>query len=80
METGWAIVGHSANEGIETLYNTLSQYGIKPKEFMLYGDIRTFIRANDLDESQAMAFHKGRYVGNVDDVVNYLNGKGLKVT
>lgn len=78
FENGWAIIGHSANEGIETLYNTLSQYGIKPKEFMLYGDIRTFIRANELDESQAMAFHKGRYVGNVNDVLNYLNGKGLK--
>lgn len=69
---GWAIVGHSANEGIETLYNTLSQYGIKPKEFMLYGDIRTFIRANELDESQAMAFHRGTYVGNLEQTKDYI--------
>lgn len=78
FENGWAVVGHTANDSIDELYNTLSRFGIKPKEFMLYGDIRTFVRANDLPENEAIAFHKGHYIGTLDQVLSYLNGKGLQ--
>lgn len=73
VETGWAIIGHSANEDISYLYDKLRTYGIKPKEFMLYGDIRTFVRANELPENEAIAFHHGLYVGGIDNVDTYIN-------
>ena len=72
LDSGWAIVGHSANDSIEQLYNKLSSHGIKPKEFMLYGDIRTFVRANELPETEAIAFHKGFYVGTVNMIDEYI--------
>ena len=78
FETGWVLVGHSADEGTEQLFSKLSSYGIIPKEFMLYGDIRTFIRANSLPENEAMAFHKGHFIGNIGQVDDYLNGRGLR--
>lgn len=72
LTEGWAVVGHTANDSIDKLYDKLRSHGIKPKEFMLYGDIRTFIRANDLPENEALAFHKGYYVGPLDMIDHYI--------
>ena len=73
LESGWAIIGHASNETTEHLYNKLRKHDIKPKEFMLYGDIRTFVRANELPEDEAIAFHQGLYVGTIDYIDPYIN-------
>lgn len=76
FENGWAIVGSPTHDSIDKLWGKLKTYGIKPKEFMMYGDIRTFVRANELNEDEAIAFHKGRYIGNLEQTSFYLEGYG----
>ena len=73
IDTGWAVIGNPTNNSIDVLYDTLRKYNIKPKEFMCYGDIRTFIRASELPETEAIAFHHGVYIGILDDVETYIN-------
>jgi hypothetical protein len=73
LDIGWAIVGNPTNNSIDKLYDFLRKHNIKPKEFMCYGDIRTFIRASELPETEAIAFHHGVYIGILDDVETYIN-------
>lgn len=73
MQSNWAVM--SRGEQIadhEKLYTLLLESGIKPREFIIYAELRGFLASQGLSEMEPIAFHNGRYVGKYDEVSKYL--------
>lgn len=73
MKDHWAILsrGEQIKEH-EQLYTLLLESGIRPREFIIYAEMRAFIASQGLSEIEPIAFHNGRYVGTLNEVARYL--------
>lgn len=73
LRENWAILSRGEQiRAHEDIYTLLIESGIKPAEFVIYGELRGFIMSQGLTESEPIAFHHGRYIGGIKDVARYL--------
>ena len=81
MKNNWVLFGISAGDETETMWRFMKQHGITPKEFIIYGNFRAFLIACGLPTDEPIAFHRGTYVGTMQDLEKYLwrDGEGMKI-
>lgn len=72
-QTGWAVFSRADDlYASDQMYQLLRSHNITPKEFLTYGDNRTFLTSQLIDTTSTVAFHRGNLVGTYDSVKLYL--------
>lgn len=71
MFDNWVVCFTKFDHDTDKMLQVLGRH-IDPTEFVIYGKIEKFLKANGCRTDTCVAFHNGSYIGNWEDVAEYL--------
>ncbi len=68
----WTVFGTNGDGSHDRIYDALFAEGVVPKEFLIYGSLRTIVQSMGLNGATSHIFHGPNYVGTEADLSTYI--------